>query len=79
LESSFDLFQKLERLDDFLVCVLARLEIAESRSGPVARVSETVVAGECSHGVLTRLAGSEAVLHGFFVAEGLLVVTKGGV
>jgi hypothetical protein len=69
LETRFDLFQKLEGLDDVLLSVFAGLEIAQRGLGPVASVDEAVGARECTGCVPACLAGAEAVLDGFALCE----------
>ena len=69
MESRFDLFQKLERLDNFLVCVLAGFEITEGGLGPFAGIGEASCDCECDGCTGTRLCGAETVLYGLFAAD----------
>ena len=79
MASRFDLFQKFEGSGDFLVRVIAGLEIAQGGLGPVECIGEASGIAENHGGVAARCAGSEAVLHGFTVTDGFAVVVESSV
>ena len=79
MEIRFDQLQKLEGFGDFLVSVVAGLVVAEGGLGPVECIGEASGISENHGGVAARCAGSEAVLHGFPLVNGLAVVVKSGV
>ena len=79
MEIRFDQLQKLEGFGDFVIRVVAGLEIAQGGLGPVECIGEASGISENHGGVAARCAGSEAVLHGFTVTDGFAVVVESSV
>src|ERR1035437_1624011 len=76
-ETRFDPFQEFEGLDDPFIRVLAGLVIAQGGLSPVAGVGKAARAGESNCSVGAWLAGTEAILHGFAIADRFPVLTEG--